>query len=142
MDIQYCKRVDGKGLFSTKCYSKDDVIYILEGDIKVIPDKYTIQVDKNRHITDKYGIYMNHSFNPSVRIEGNNVIAINDIQIGDEICFNYNDSESVMASPFYADGKLVSGKNDKSIRERFKIKSDNNSTNINNIETIINFMTS
>lgn len=55
---------------------------------------------------------MNHSFNPSTRIEGTHVVAIGDINIGDELNFNYNVSETKMATPFetplgYVGGKTV-----------------------------------
>lgn len=110
MIINYSKRVNGKALFSTKKYKKDSVIYILTGEIKDKPDKYTIEIGDNKHILDNYGIYMNHSFTPSVKIDGNNVVALKYIKSGDEICFNYNENETNMASPFYSNGVLISGK--------------------------------
>ena len=98
--INFCERVNGDGLFTTSTYKKGDIIYALTGTIKDIPDKYTIEIGPNKHITDTYGIYMNHSFTPSVSIKEKNVIALIDIYPGDEICFNYNDSETDMACPF------------------------------------------
>ena len=36
---------------------------------------------------------MNHSFEPSCKIDNGYITAIRDIDIGDEITFNYNSSE-------------------------------------------------
>ena len=100
MEIKNGSDIDGKGLFSTKIFLKDSIIYTLTGEIKCIPDKYTIQIDKEQHIIDKLGKYINHSFNPNVKIKGRDIIAIKDINPGDEILHNYNDNENIMAKPF------------------------------------------
>lgn len=54
---------------------------------------------------------MNHSFNPNTEIKGYNVVAIKDINQGDEITFDYNVTEINMASPFKVNGIDVIGKN-------------------------------
>ena len=59
---------------------------------------------------------MNHSFTPSTRIDGHNVVALRDIKVNDEITFNYNDSELKMANPFYVNNILVDG-NDNNVKE-------------------------
>ena len=46
---------------------------------------------KNQYIYDKYGIYINHSFNSNICIRGCELIALCDIEIDDELFFNYND---------------------------------------------------
>ena len=60
-------------------------------------------------IYDEYGIFINHSFDPSVRIESINVIALKDLHDGDEITFNYNETEINMANTFYVGDVLVCG---------------------------------
>ena len=55
-------------------------------------------------------IFINHSFTPSTYIKNYNVIALVDIDVDDELTFDYNGNEINMASIFYADGKLVCGK--------------------------------
>ena len=111
MKIKFCERVNGKALFSDKDYKKDDIIFTLKGEIKSKPNKYTIEIGENLHILDDFGIYMNHSCNPTTKINGKKVIAVIDIKKDDELNFNYNDSESKMASPFYTDnGVLIKGK--------------------------------
>ena len=140
MEIKICERVNGKGVYSTSYYKKGDIVHILNGEIKHIPSKYTIEISKDTHILDDLGKYINHSFSPNVKVSNTNIIAISDIKLGEEICYNYNESESVMANPFYCDGQFVSGKNDISIKKRFKVKKNNNDTTINNIEALISLM--
>jgi len=60
---------------------------------------------------------MNHSFSPSTRIDGYNVVAFRDIKVDDEITFNYNDSELKMTTPFYVNNILIDG-NDNNVKER------------------------
>lgn len=43
------------------------------------------------HIEDEQGRFINHSCNPSVRIKGNKVIALRDIDPLKEITFNYSE---------------------------------------------------
>lgn len=109
--IEFCERVNGKGLFLNKTVKKHEVVYTLDGPIKDVPDKYSIEIGKNQHMTDPYGIYMNHSFDPSVMINGRDVVALRYLGDNDEICFNYNKNESLMACPFETDYGMVKGIN-------------------------------
>lgn len=109
MEIKYNKKVNGKGLFATKEYKKGDTIFILSGKEYDHPIRETIHVGNNVHVYDEYGIYMNHSFDPSTFIDKYKVIALVDINKNDELNFNYNKTEINMACPFYVDDKLVSG---------------------------------
>jgi len=114
MEIRECSRIGGgNGLFATKYYKKGEVIHVLCGTILNYPTKYSIHIGNNQHIEDFYGISINHSFEPSVLICGKNVVAKNDIQCGDEITFDYNESEISMSAPFYTEyGEYICGKND------------------------------
>ena len=56
------------------------------------------------------GQFINHSFEPTTHICGYNVVALIDINISDEITFNYNDNEVTMAAPFTVNGQPVCGK--------------------------------
>ena len=107
--VKFCKRVNGEGLFTNSFIKKYNIVRLLEGPIKDVPDKYSIEIGTNRHITDKLGIYMNHSFQPSVFINGVEVVALKDIDIGEEICFNYNKNETSMACPFETPNGIVNG---------------------------------
>lgn len=111
MEIKNSTVVEGeKGLFSTKKYKKDQVIFVLQGEPIDYPTQHSIHIGDNKHVMDLWGIYMNHSFRPTTRIEKRNVVAEMDIGVGQELTFNYNDSETTMASPFFVDGVKVGGK--------------------------------
>ena len=111
MEIKDSSINGGKGLFSTKFYNKGEIIYILSGDIYDQPTRETIHIGGNKHIYDKFGIYINHSFTPNINVNNYELIALCDIKIGEEIKFNYNDTEINMANPFNDDNILVCGKN-------------------------------
>lgn len=110
MQVKDCERVGGKGLFSLRFVPKGDIVVVLTGPVEDTPSRYSIEIGENLHIIDDEGKFMNHSFDPCCKIDGKNVVAVKDIHIGDEICFNYNDSETHMACPFEANGVLVKGK--------------------------------
>ena len=110
MKIKNSKITNEKGLFSTKEYKRGDVLYVLCGEIYNKPTRETIHIGNNKHIYDKFGIYINHSFNPNTYVNGRELTALCDIKINDEIFFNYNDTEINMANPFYDNNILVCGK--------------------------------
>ena len=113
MEIKLNDMIGEYGLYATQPYAQGDVLFVLSGEIFANPTRETIYVGDGIHIHDPFGIYINHSFNPSVRIESYNVRAARDINAGDEITFDYNLNEIQMANPFYSDGILVSGKSHK-----------------------------
>ena len=95
---------------ATKKYKIGEIVFTLFGEIYDEPTRETIHIGNNKHIYDKFGIFINHSFTPNIYIDNLNVIALVDINIDDELVFNYNESEINMASTFYADNILVCGK--------------------------------
>lgn len=99
----------GKGLYATIPYIRNKIVFTLSGIEYDKPTRETIHIGNNSHIYDQYGIYMNHSFNPTTFINNYDVIAKVDINIGDELTFDYNQTEINMASPFVSDGILVEG---------------------------------
>ena len=111
MEIKLNDTIGEYGLYATQFYAKGDILFVLSGKIFANPTRETIYVGNGTHIHDPFGIYINHSFMPSVRIDSRNVRAARDINSGDEITFDYNLNEIQMANPFYSDGILVSGKN-------------------------------
>ena len=100
-----------KGLYATRTYIKDELVFTLSGEEYENPTRETIHIGNGKHIYDELGIFINHSFNPSTYIDGKNVRALKSIEIDDEITFNYNDNEINMACPFYVDDVLVCGEN-------------------------------
>jgi len=103
---------NNKGLYSLQEYKINTKIRRLEGDIRNKPTRTSIEIGHNKHIEDHYGKYMNHSFEPSCKIDDGYIVSIRDIENEDEITFNYNDSETKMAYPFKDNqtNELVSGK--------------------------------
>jgi hypothetical protein len=109
MEIKNIGNTNEKGLFATKKYTKDERVHTLIGEIYDKPTRETIRIGYGRHIYDNYGIFLNHSFNPNIYIIYSEICALQDINIGDELVFNYNKNEGTMANPFYVDGILVCG---------------------------------
>ena len=110
MQIKHTMDKKGYGLFSTCTYEKDEIIMKLDGYTTSYPTRESIYVGNGIHIDDPYGRFMNHSFTPTTKISGKNVIALTHLPIDTELTFNYNDSEINMACPFEVDGQIVSGK--------------------------------
>lgn len=112
MDFEIKNSVIGeRGLFALKSYSAGETIFVLNGKILERPTRESIHIGNGMHIDDKYGKYINHSFLPTVWIDGKNVRALKEINCGDEITFDYNQSEINMACPFVANGIKVIGRN-------------------------------
>lgn len=98
------------GLYATDNYKIDDIIYVMSGNLMNKPTKKSIHIGSNMHLEDQYGQYINHSFEPNMKVDGNKLVAIKEIKKSDELTFNYNDSELEMAEPFEDDNILVCGK--------------------------------
>lgn len=104
---------DMRGLFATKTYTKGEVVLRIEGDVLSTPTRTTIQIAPNTHVdVDAPGKYINHSCNANCFVRKRELIAINDIAIGDEITFNYQENEDELAHPFICKdcGKMIEGK--------------------------------
>lgn len=99
-------------LIASRNYKKNSLIKKLQGKILKKPTKFTIEIGPSKHILDKYGIYMNHSFNPNCKIFNQSIISIKNIKKGDELTFNYNTNETKMSNPFKNKNtdKIVKGK--------------------------------
>ena len=110
MEIKTNEKINQLGLFATKSYPKDSTIFLLRGKIVTEPTRESIRVGENVHVIDPRGTYMNHSFEPTCKIDEFHVVALRDIQSGDELNFNYNESEVNMKCPFNVDGVQVCGK--------------------------------
>ena len=109
MEIKNIGNSSEKGLFATKKYKAFERVHTLIGEIYDKPTRETIRLEYGRHIYDNYGIFINHSFNPNIYIYGNRIFALHDINIDDELVFNYNENEGTMANPFYVNGIIVCG---------------------------------
>ena len=84
-----------QGLYASVKYCQGDVIHIMTGTLTKTPNKQSIHIGDNMHVVDNYGRYINHSFNPNIKVVGNKLVALRDIQPFEEIMFNYNESEII-----------------------------------------------
>lgn len=98
------------GLYAEKSYKLGDIVRTMSGKMSNIPTRKSIHIGNNMHLQDAFGQFINHSFDPNIMVESNKLIAIKEINIYDEITFNYNDTEIEMACPFVDDGVKVCGK--------------------------------
>ncbi len=119
----------GRGLYTKKEYRKEEIVLYLEGNYFQSPTRTSIQVG-NKHIESWEGGHINHHCDPNteIRIHKNFigtcssslwsgklvalVVAKRDIQIGEEITFDYETTETEMAEPFECNchGRWIRGK--------------------------------
>lgn len=93
-----------KGVFTTTEIAAGDLILVLKGVICEYPDKYTIQLGRDIHLSAKSGIqdFINHSCSPNCAIDNRKRIlyAIKPISSGEELTFDYCTTEKLCAVPF------------------------------------------
>lgn len=109
MEVKFNKELNAKGLYAARKYAQGETIFTLTGKTYDHPTRETIYVGNNTHIHDENGAFINHSFNPSMYVRLYELVAKVDLEVGDEITFDYNSSELSMATPFEVDGKMVCG---------------------------------
>lgn len=110
VEIGRSTTAEGNGLLLTKHVPSGDTVFVLSGEIFDAPTRESIHIGNNQHIYDACGIFINHSCRPTVEIRHTNVVALKDLNPGEELTFNYNDSEINMANPFQDGDVLVCGK--------------------------------
>ena len=76
------------------------------------PTRTSIHIGKGQHVEDPIGIYINHSCKPTCKVSGSSIVTIDNLKKGDEITFDYRDSEITISSPFtcLCCGKAIGGK--------------------------------
>ena len=107
-----------RGLFADQKFSKSNIILILRGNKFPKPTRTSIQI-RDKHIEHYEGGFMNHHCNPTAKIlviddiEDGIVVAKRNIFKGEEITFDYETTEEIMAAPFECEchGRLISGWN-------------------------------
>lgn len=100
-------------LQAARLIKKGDVILELKGRVNPERTRYSIQVSKDRHIESEYSPenhsypeaqwrFMNHSCKPNayLKFPGLELVALADIQAGEEIFYNYLSTELQLISPF------------------------------------------
>jgi SET domain-containing protein len=96
---------------ATKKILKGEIILKLQGTISSSPNKYSIQTGKKEHLfafsenpQDESSAFrfINHSCSPNsyFDIPNRSLIALNDIDVNEEVVFHYCTTEYEMVSPF------------------------------------------
>ncbi|HVY01474.1 MAG TPA: SET domain-containing protein [Candidatus Nanoarchaeia archaeon] len=93
-----------EGLFAKEDIEKDELIIEFKGGIVDKPTKYSLQIDKNKHLesTELTDNSLNHSCNPNsyVTFQDISLRALRKINAREEITFNYLTTEWDMFSKF------------------------------------------
>jgi len=90
------KESNGNGLFAKKLIKKGSIIFHFDGkigdDTHTNPESLQIDEDKFLESTLKFDDFLNHSCEPNCYIDWRNLnlVALRDIQIGEELSFDYN----------------------------------------------------
>lgn len=92
-------------LKSTQSFKQNDIICSFGASkIHNQPSKYTVQISEDKHIIlqPEFLQYINHSCNPNVFFNTTtmNLVALRNIEQGDELTFFYPSTEWFMADPF------------------------------------------
>lgn len=89
-----------------------ELLFHIEGQVTDKPSIYTLQVGENSHIEVAPSVtlgeiidhhfwrFMNHNCEPNTTIRSQDVYALCRINPWEEITFNYNSTEAVIAEPF------------------------------------------
>ena len=99
--VKVCE-IDGmKGLFAEKKFIKDELVVVVEGEKIPEATRTSVHLGNNEHIDVKEPImYINHKCDANIRLKMDTFVATRTIEAGEEITFNYNDSEDVLSNPF------------------------------------------
>ena len=104
--------VDLFSVIATKPIAQDETILFIDGRLTDRPSRYSVQISETEHIDlDEQALidatpsrylwrYLNHHCQPNARLDGRYLRANKNINVGDEVTFNYNTNEYEMASPF------------------------------------------
>jgi hypothetical protein len=99
-------------LVATSDFAQGDVVMELRGVIGATPDRYSVQIGAEAHLSPPIGladhelvaqypwIYLNHSCAPNCRLDERRLTATRAIRAGEDVTFDYTTTEFEMASPF------------------------------------------
>jgi len=87
--VKLCKKTDVIALFTTRNHYKHDTIFRLNAikkSKKTLND--SIYIGENKYSFDTFGVFMRNSKQPTCKIIGYDVIALNNINPGTELTYD------------------------------------------------------
>lgn len=106
--------IEGNGVFVVHDFKKGSLLFSMHGPIIPYPTRTSVQVGKNKHVEDPLAGHLNHHCKPNARIDRltQSLVCLRDIKNGEEVTFNYNDNEDLLAEPFNCGccQRMISGK--------------------------------
>jgi SET domain-containing protein len=94
--------IHGQGVFTTVSFKKGDTLFKLTGESIESPTRTSVQITKTKHIEDPIASHVNHSCTPTAKVSRGTMsfVSLRDIEVGEEITFDYNKNEDSLANPF------------------------------------------
>ena len=89
-----------RATYARFAFSSGELVYTVRGKAAPERTRDSIEVGPGQHVEDPYALYLNHSFTPNLRLEKRHMFALQSITVGEELTFNYLETESEIASPF------------------------------------------
>ncbi len=89
-----------RAIYARFAFSPGELVYTVRGKATPERTRDSIEVGPSQHVEDPYALYLNHSFSPNLRLEERHMFALRSITEGEELTFNYLETESEIASPF------------------------------------------
>ncbi|KAL6754504.1 SET domain protein [Haematococcus lacustris] len=105
LEHRWCPGTQQNSVFATRKVLAGTVISRFDAkEVTTVPTMYTVQTGENEHIVLQPTLleYINHSCNPTAFFDTaeRQLVALREIQPGDEVTFNYVSTEFDMATPF------------------------------------------
>ena len=114
-----------RGLFSRRAFAAGEVVGLIEGRPHAAPTQYTYQVGPGRHVEVANELrYVNHACRPNCAVSGERLVALVPIAVGEELTFDYNASEDVIAHPFVCSccGRWIRGRLDEAGEAPYEVR--------------------
>ena len=89
-----------RATYARFAFALGELVYTVRGEASATRTRESIEVGPGQHVEDAYALYLNHSFTPNLRLEERRMYALENIAEGEELTFNYLETESEIASPF------------------------------------------
>ena len=106
-----------KGLFADQAYDNGSVVLFLSGNYIAEPTRTSIQAG-DKHLESVEGGHVNHHCDPNTKVIVPNftmpfLAATRNIELGEEITFDYETTEEELVSPFKCEchGRFIVGWN-------------------------------